>query len=48
MYIIPIDGEGGIVRESDGGRIPEEPKNRDWRDYLEWLAKGNTPKEDDR
>jgi hypothetical protein len=23
--------------------IPPDPSNRDYREYLEWLAKGNTP-----
>ena len=27
----------------NGGFIPNEPGNRDWQAYLEWLAAGNTP-----
>lgn len=31
------------VRRSDGAEIPQNPDNRDWREYLQWLAQGNTP-----
>ena len=27
--------------------IPIEPENRDYQDYLEWVAEGNTPEEAD-
>ena len=33
----------GVVRAADGAHIPNDPRNRDWRAYHEWLAKGNTP-----
>jgi len=41
------DGEGGInnqaILRSDGAVIPFAPGNRDYQEYLEWLAQGNTP-----
>lgn len=32
-----------IIRLLDGATIPLAPGNRDYRDYLAWLADGNTP-----
>jgi hypothetical protein len=32
-----------IKRLSDGAFIPPDPGNTDYRDYLDWLAAGNTP-----
>jgi len=34
---------GGVIRLKDMASIPECLDNVDWREYLEWLAKGNTP-----
>lgn len=32
-----------ILRLADGAVIPTDPRNRDYREYLEWVAAGNTP-----
>ena len=32
-----------IKRPSDGAFIPNDPGNRDYREYLDWLEAGNTP-----
>ena len=32
-----------IKRLSDGAFIPNDPGNRDYREYLDWLDAGNTP-----
>jgi hypothetical protein len=32
-----------IKRVSDGAFIPNDPGNRDYREYLDWLEAGNTP-----
>jgi len=32
-----------IVRTSDNAYIPRDEGNRDYQEYLEWLAEGNTP-----
>jgi hypothetical protein len=34
--------DDGVLR-SAGGSIPNDPDNRDWVAYQEWLAAGNTP-----
>lgn len=33
---------GGVVRDSDGAYIPQDPKNTDWITYLAWASLGNT------
>lgn len=32
-----------ILRIADNAYIPDDPANRDYRDYLKWVAEGNTP-----
>ena len=32
-----------IIRLSDGAFIPNDPGNRDYREYLKWVEDGNTP-----
>ena len=32
-----------IKRLTDGATIPNDPGNRDYREYLEWVDAGNTP-----
>jgi hypothetical protein len=32
-----------VVREADHAAIPFDPANRDYQDYLAWLAAGNVP-----
>ena len=32
-----------IERVADGARIPFDPANTEYQQYLEWLAEGNTP-----
>jgi hypothetical protein len=34
--------ENGVLR-SDNAFVPNEPGNRDWQEYLRWLAEGNEP-----
>ena len=32
-----------ILRVADEAIIPQDSENRDYREYLEWVAEGNTP-----
>jgi len=38
----------GVIRRlptpnSDGATIPFDPRNKDYQEYLSWLAEGNEP-----
>jgi hypothetical protein len=37
-----LDGST-VVRVEDNAFIPFDPANTDYREYLKWLAEGNTP-----
>ena len=37
-----ILSESGVIRASDNASIPPDDRNRDWREYLEWVDAGNT------
>ncbi|WP_159728409.1 DUF4376 domain-containing protein [Methylosinus sp. Ce-a6] len=38
-----LAGSDCIRRDADGALIPADPGNRDYRDYLAWVAAGNAP-----
>ena len=33
----------GVVKLNDNSNIPNDPQNRDYAEYLEWVAAGNEP-----
>jgi len=41
MYQLTQDDT--ILRLADNAFIPPDPDNRDYREYLAWLAEGNEP-----
>lgn len=48
MYKLLSGGPGpepakAILRTTDNAIVPMDQRNRDYQEYLEWLAEGNTP-----
>ena len=47
LYNVPDDFKGmimeSVIRKEDGAMIPKDEGNKDYQDYLEWVAAGNTP-----
>lgn len=48
MYKLLPGGPGtepanAILRTTDNAVVPMDQKNRDYQEYLEWVAQGNTP-----
>lgn len=41
-----ITGNGIVIRVSDGAIIPDDADNTDYKEYLEWVELGNSPKND--
>ena len=40
----PIYGQArSVIRLTDNACIPFDEGNRDYKEYLEWVAEGNTP-----
>jgi hypothetical protein len=37
------DVNGPVLRTADQAHIPNDPANRDWIEYQNWLAVGNVP-----
>ncbi len=35
--------DGGVINTDTGAFIPNDPANRHWQEYQEWLAEPNTP-----
>ena len=38
----------GVYRGTDGAGIPIDEANTDYKEYLEWVAEGNTPEDADQ
>jgi hypothetical protein len=37
------DRNGPVLRTADQAWIPNDPANRDWQEYQQWLADGGVP-----
>jgi hypothetical protein len=35
--------DAAVTRTADGATIPNDPDNRDWAEYQQWLADGGVP-----
>ena len=45
QYHTNPDGSKSIQRKEDMAFIPDAPLNKDWVEYQEWVAAGNTATE---
>ena len=43
-----LEPVNGVIRIIDNAGIPFDPANRDYQEYLKWLAEGNTPEPADK
>jgi hypothetical protein len=44
MYkLIKFQNKINSVMRSDGACVPFDPDNKDYQEYLKWVAEGNTP-----
>jgi len=37
------ESEHTIIRTADGASIPDDPANRDYQEYLQWVGDGGVP-----
>ena len=42
-----LNNEIYILEKNSGMQIPNDPENIDYKNYLEWVAEGNTPEPPD-